>query len=105
MITSTSSSRSDLNSIQTLMPLTVRVKGAKRIHERLSATWEDAVRRASRQEVALLLSMKKKNFPETNKTVCADKLDNLASVEWRLLMLLLERYLLKRALLASVLPL
>lgn len=60
MITSTSSSRSDLNSIQALMPLTVRVKGAKRIHERLSATWEDAVRRASRQEVALLLSMKKK---------------------------------------------
>lgn len=75
MITSTSSSHSDLNGIQTLMPLTVRVKGAKRIRERLSATWEDAVRNTSLPGSHFFYRVK--DFPETNKTLCMDKLDNL----------------------------
>lgn len=77
MITSTSSSLSDLNSVQTLMPLTVRVKGAKRIHE--SATWEDAVRRTS-PSGSWFAAMYKKTFQRQIKTVCADKLDNLESI-------------------------
>lgn len=78
MITSTSSSHSDLNGIQTLMPLTVHVKGAKRIRERLSATWEDAVRNTSLPGSHFFYRVK--DCPETNKTLCMDKLDNLESI-------------------------
>lgn len=81
MITSTSSSHSDLNGIQNLMPLTVHVKEAKRIRERLSATWEDAVRNTSLPGSHFFYCVK--DFPETNKIVwilCMDKLDNLESI-------------------------
>lgn len=95
MITSTSYSHSDLNGIQTLMPLTVRVKGAKRIRERLSATWEEAVRNTSLPGSHFFYRVK--DFPETNKTLCMDKLEiwNQFIIEWCFLMLFLVNYLLK----------
>ncbi len=70
MITFTSSSLLYLRRIQTLKPLTVGVKGPKRIHEILtlgtSATREDAAGKNITVKRSLLCY--KKDFQETNKT-------------------------------------
>lgn len=79
MITFTSSSLLYLWRIQTLKPLTVGVKGPKRIHETLtlgtSATREDAVEAPKKKHhcQALTLAVIRKTFNRHTKRLCTEK--------------------------------
>lgn len=76
MITFTSSSLLYLRRIQTLKPLTVGVKGPKRIHEILtlgtSATREGAVEKKHHCQ-ALPSVLKRKTFKRQTKRLCVEK--------------------------------